>query len=123
MSYVTDSQLIRIALNVLEDAAARSHDEPVRRTYGIRLALGYLVGRRQCDRWPFDAFWQALELARPNDRWTSLNAALNGIYLQLRMRRDQSAVTEFERDARKRLGRKGTDERNERNWGGDKGRG
>ena len=123
MSHVRDSQLVRVALHILEEAAAQAHDEPVRRTYGIRLALGYLASRRHCERWPFDAFWKALEITKPNGRWTSLNAALNGIYLQLQVKRDHSAVTEFERDARKRLGRKGSDERTERSWGGDKGRG
>lgn len=61
--------------------------------------------------------------ASANERWTSLNAALNGIYKQLQIRREMPVTSSFERDARKRLGRKGSEERAERNWGGDKGRG
>ena len=56
-------------------------------------------------------------------RWANVNAALNGIYKQLGIRRAVAATSEFERDARKRLGRKGTEDRAERNWGGDKNRG
>lgn len=123
MSHVTDSQLMRVALQVLEEAAAQAHDEPVRRTYGIRLALGYLTSRRHCERWPFDTFWTQMGEPSANERWTSLNAALNGIYKQLQIRREMPVTSSFERDARKRMGRKGSEERAERNWGGDKGRG
>ncbi len=87
MSRLPDAQLIRMALNVLEDASAKAHDEPVERSWGIRLALAYLGSRKQCERWPFDTFWQELDTANANDRWSCLNAALNGIYVQLQIKR------------------------------------
>ncbi len=123
MTRVSDGQLVKMALSALEDAVARAHAGPVERTWGLKLALAYLASRRQCERWPFDTFWAQMGEASANERWTSLNAALNGIYKQLQIRKEMPVNSSFERDARKRLGRKGPEERAERNWGGDKGRG
>lgn len=123
MTQLTEAQLVAMALKVLEDAAAVAQHEQVRRSWGIRLALAFLVSRRSCERWPFDAFWKNMDDRHQQGRWANVNAALNGIYKQLGIRRAVAATSEFERDARKRLGRKGTEDRAERNWGGDKNRG
>lgn len=104
MPPITERRLVSFALDALEEALATARDQPVRRTWALRLALAFLASRTRhgssSDRWPFDHYWQALEHPRPNDRSASLNAALNAIYLAVDVKRDTARVSLFERRAR-----------------------
>lgn len=53
-------RLSRLALQVLEDAAARAHCGDVKRTWGHRLALELLVQRGFAERWQAAQFWENL---------------------------------------------------------------
>lgn len=53
-------RLSRLALHVLEDAAARAHGGDVERTWGHRLALELLVQRGVAERWQAASFWEDL---------------------------------------------------------------
>jgi hypothetical protein len=102
---ISDSRLVRLALDALEEALASAREEPVRRTWALRLALAFLASRTRhasrSKRWPFDHYWQALEHPRPNDRSASLNAALNAIYLAVGVQRDTQRVSLFEQRTRR----------------------
>jgi hypothetical protein len=104
MPIVTEQRMIRLALDALEEAAAMAHEIPVRRTWGVRLALAYLASRERhgssAPRWPFDQFWKCLPDQRQQERWTSLNAALNAIYLSVGEKRDWQRVSLFEQRSR-----------------------
>ena len=80
---VAEEKLIHIALLALEEAVEQAREEPVRRTLGLRLALAFLASRRECERWPFDQFWQWLAHEERKGRFAHLVGGLNGIYLQL----------------------------------------
>ncbi|MBH9537878.1 hypothetical protein [Novosphingopyxis sp. YJ-S2-01] len=114
-----------MALNALEEAVRAAEDRPVRRSWSIRLALAYLASRKDCERWPFTAFWRSLEIKDDKARRVVLNSNLNGIYRQVGVLRgnEPTAAVPYERDTRKRQSRHGPDDRGERNWGGDVGRG
>ena len=78
--------------------------EALRRSWSLRLALAYLA-LRKCDgaapaAWAFELFWRSLEEPRVQDRWSKLNAALNGIYLAVGQNRDLAAVSQFEKSVR-----------------------
>lgn len=62
-------RLSRLALRVLEDAAARAHGGDVERTWGHRLALEYLVRIRIAEPWQAADFWE--NLAWQCDRYQS----------------------------------------------------
>lgn len=102
---ITDSRLIGLALDALEEAAASAHHGPVKRTWALRLVLAYLASRarhgKPPPRWPFDGFWQALAHHREQDRWGNVNAALNAIYVAVGRRRDVQRVSLFEQRARR----------------------
>lgn len=104
MPLVADEKLTLFALSALEEATAAAHEQPLRRTWALRLALAYLASkvpqRPPEGRWPFIHYWRSLSHPRPQDRWANMNAALNGIYLAVGHRRDWHRVSEFERDAR-----------------------
>jgi len=93
-----ESRLVAFALHALEEAAAQAHHGEVRRTWGLRLALAYLASRDRSDhtRWAFEQFWRGLGHPRPRERWTVLNAALNGIYRAIGQKRDWQRVSDFE---------------------------
>jgi hypothetical protein len=103
---ITDSRLVGLALDALEEALAAAREQPVGRTWALRLALAFLASRTRqgsrSERWPFDHYWQALEHPRPNDRSASLNAALNAIYLSVGVKRDMDRISQFEQRARAR---------------------
>ena len=86
--------------------AAQAHAGPVCRTWALRLALGYLASRapegHHAMAWAFGTFWRSLKDSRPQERWSTMNAALNGIYLAVDRRRDLSVVSDFERAAQGR---------------------
>jgi hypothetical protein len=92
-----------MALAALEDVLARCHHGPVEHSAALRLVLAYLASRSRGDRWPFDVFWQSVDGGRAKERWSSANAALNGIYLALGRKRDMAVVSRYESAARKRL--------------------
>lgn len=94
-----------MALDALEEAFAAARDEPVRRTWALRLVLAYLATRTRHgsspERWPFDNYWRALAHDRPQDRTAILNAALNAIYLAVGQKRDTQRASFFEQRARR----------------------
>jgi hypothetical protein len=101
-----ESRLIGFALKALEEAAARGHWAPVRRTWALRLALAYL-GHRTAHggapaAWAFELYWRLLEEPNVQDRWGKLNTALNGIYVALGLKRDLALVSHFEQTASRR---------------------
>jgi len=106
MPPLTERRLVSFALDALEEALASAREQPVRRTWALRLTLAFLASRTRQgtrpDRWPFDHYWQALEHPRPNDRSASLNAALNAIYIAVGEKRDTARVSLFEQRVRKR---------------------
>lgn len=99
---ISETRLVNLALRALEEAAAEAVYAPVQRTIGLRLALAYLASHKECERWPFDSFWQALLTVRQKDRSAGVVASLNGIYLQLGIKRCQEMSSKAERDAQAR---------------------
>lgn len=102
---VTDSRLVGLALDALEEAAAATHEGPVKRTWALRLVLAFLASRtrhsKPVPRWPFDHFWQNLVHHREQDRWANVNAALNAIYVAVGRRRDVERTSLFEQRAKR----------------------
>lgn len=102
---ISDSRLVALALDALEEIAAAAHEGPVKRTWALRLVLAFLASRARhgspSPRWPFDHFWQALAHHRQQERWAKANAALNAIYLAVGEKRDMSRVSLFEQRARR----------------------
>jgi hypothetical protein len=105
MPPISESRLLNFALGALEEAAAASHDGPVKRTWALRLALAFLASRPRhgssVPRWPYDQFWQALAHHRQQDRWANVNAALNAIYVTVGQKRDMQRVSRFEQRVRR----------------------
>lgn len=94
-----------MALEAIEEAAAAAHHGPVLRNRGLALALAWLRhwgSDEVLPLWPFKAFWDDLSSEREHDRWSSLNAAVNAIYLALGERRDLERISGFERAARRK---------------------
>jgi hypothetical protein len=56
----TDSDLTRLAMRTLEDALARAHHGPVKRTWGHRLALAWMAQTGIPLDWHCQKFWQAM---------------------------------------------------------------
>lgn len=104
---ITDSRLVGLALDALEEAFAAAREQPVRRTWALRLVLAFLASRTRhgspVERWPFDNYWRALNHPRPHDRSASLNAALNAIYLAVGQKRDTQRVSLFEQRVREEV--------------------
>src|SRR5437868_3732117 len=104
MPPLSEQRLITIALDALEEAFAAAREQPVKRTWALRLVLAFLASRTRHgsppERWPFDNYWRALEHPRPNDRSASLNAALNAIYLAVGEKRDVQRASLFEQRVR-----------------------
>ena len=80
---ISEDKLVHLALLAVEDAAEQARPAPIRRTFGLRLALAYLASRQDCERWPFDQFWQWSVHADDNGRRMHIIGSLNGIYRQL----------------------------------------
>lgn len=104
MPLISERRLLNLAFDALEEAAATAHEQPVTRTWALRLVLAFLASRSSdgtaAGRWPFDHFWQSLAHGREHDRWANINAALNGIYLAVGEKRDMRRVSLFEKRAR-----------------------
>ena len=82
---------MEIALTVLEDAAERARHDTVEQTPVIALALACLIMRQAPNqpwvRWPFEAFWRHLPGKSDIGRSANVQAALNGIYLAVGVKR------------------------------------
>jgi hypothetical protein len=91
-----------MALGALEEVAAHCHAEPFPRSKALALVLAFLASRQLCRRDAFDFFWRSIEHPRPQDRWGSVNSALNGIYLAVNRKRDLDRVSRYEQNARAR---------------------
>ena len=97
MRRIGPEQLRQLALEAIEEAAAASHLGPVPRTRGLALALAWLLyyGKEgeTLPRWPFESFWEGLASERPHDRWSSVNAATNAIYLAIGKEREPEFIS------------------------------
>ena len=102
MMRLTDERLTEMALAALEEVAALCHDRPVPRSKALALVLAYLASRGRPARSPYDSFWRAVDHPRPQDRWSSVNASLNGIYLAVGVKRDLDVVSLYEQRERRR---------------------
>lgn len=76
-----------MALDALEQVAANSDTSKVPRSRSIAVCLAFLATRRKLDRWPFDQFWQFLDVDDKIIRTANLTRCLNGIYFQLGVKR------------------------------------
>lgn len=85
-------QLRDKAIAALEEAVRRSERQPLKRSAALAFVMAYL-----CEIMPSDAsgdgpavlqwFWESLVTEHDIGRSQNLNAALNGIYLQLGLKR------------------------------------
>jgi hypothetical protein len=89
----TEEQLIAKALAAVEAVEHRARKGSVEPTPELRFVLAYLANRAP-ERWPFDQCWQLATgravdetLAAQFGRQQGLLAAINGIYVQLGLRR------------------------------------
>lgn len=109
MSRLGPNHLRKLALEVIEEAAAAAHLGPVPRTRGLALALAWLLHYGKdgeiLPRWPFEAFWRELAVERQHDRWSGVNAAANAIYLALSLPRERETQSAMERASRGALSR------------------
>jgi len=87
VTFVSEEKLIAMALDALEQAAANSDTRKVQRSRSIAVCLAFLATRRKFDRWPFDQFWQFLDVDDNIIRTANLTRCLNGIYFQLGIKR------------------------------------
>ena len=105
MPPLSERRLVTIALDALEEAFAAAREQPVKRTWALRLVLAFLASRTRHgsppERWPFDNYWQALAHERPQDRTAMLNASINAIYLAVGETRDSQRASLFETLARR----------------------
>jgi hypothetical protein len=99
---LTEQRLTEMALAALEEVAATCHHRQVPHSRALATVLAYLASRGRDRRAPYDAFWRAVDHARPQDRWAGVNASLNGIYLAAGLKRDTEVVSRYEAAARKR---------------------
>jgi len=82
-------RLLLTALLALEEATHECRYGPVRKTFGLRLALGYLWSSCSGDRAPFDAFWRSLEEEGEMWRFDHADRALDDIHGALGITRDR----------------------------------
>jgi hypothetical protein len=78
-------------LDALEEAVADAELAPVRRTWALRLALGYLASlhpRAWSAAEPYRAFWRALSLEPRAVRLRAMEEALRAIYVWADVKRD-----------------------------------
>ena len=93
-----------MALSALEEVAARCRHAPQRKTRPLALVLAYLASRKlpQSERYAFDQFWRSVATHYGVTRNAMVNAAINGIYLAIGVRRQSTTV--FEDEAKRQLG-------------------
>ncbi len=100
-------RLTQFALNTLEEAVTEASAKakvvdasPMRRTWGIRLALAYLASKGVGERWLYDNFWD--ELVDPHEsqsastasyiRFTNLNTICGRFHQLLNVKRAGAPV-------------------------------
>lgn len=95
MPRFSEDQLIAKALAAVEAVEERAKQGPVEGTPELRFVLAYLANKAP-ERWPFDQCWQIATgevrddtLAADFGRHQGLLAAINGIYVQLGLRRPE----------------------------------
>ena len=101
---IDEERLTEMALSALEEVAAHCRHAPQRQTRSLALVLAYLASRKlpQSDRYAFDQFWRSVATHYSITRNAMVNAAINGIYLAVGIRRQSTTV--FEDHARRELG-------------------
>jgi hypothetical protein len=89
----SEDQLVAKALAAIEAVEQRAQHGPIEPTPELRFVLAYLANRAP-ERWPFDQVWQLATgrslddtLAADFGRSQGLLAAVNGVYVQLGLRR------------------------------------
>lgn len=95
MTFVSEDRLVTMSLDALEQILCLSDQDSVRRTRSIALVLAYLASRNVAQRWPFDEFWKSLVCEDDKIRSGNLNRCLNGIYLQLGIKRTSSMMFKY----------------------------
>jgi hypothetical protein len=88
-------RLRAFALDALEEALADAELGAVRRTWALRLALGYLASlhpRMWSRSEPYRDFWRALSVERRAARIGQMEAALRTIYVWADVERDDERV-------------------------------
>ena len=83
------------ALDALEEAVADGEFGPVRRTWALRLALGYLASlhpRAWSTTEPYRDFWRALSLELRHSRVGAMERSLRTIYAWADVKRDTERV-------------------------------
>ena len=91
---LTEKRLLQMALSALEEVAAACHYRPVSRSKALARPA-YLASRGRGVRSPY-SFSRSVGHPRPQDRWSSVNASLNGIYLAAGVKRDTAIVSIYE---------------------------
>ena len=99
-----DERLVGMALSALEEVAAHCRHAPQRKTRSLALVLAYLASRKvpQAERHAFDQFWRSVATHYGVRRNAMVNAAINGIYLAVGIRRQSTTV--YEDEAKRELG-------------------
>ena len=96
MSSLGPERLRLFALDALEEAVAEADLGPVRRTWGLRLALAYLASlhpRAWSTTEPYRDFWRALSADHQKPRTDALKVALRVIYVRVDVERDLDRVS------------------------------
>lgn len=103
MASLGPERLRRFALDALEEATADAELAPVRRTWALRLALGYLASlhpRAWSTAEPYRAFWRALSLEPQPVRLRAMEEALRTIYVWADVKRDGGRAAVIKERAR-----------------------
>lgn len=102
-------ELVTRALLVLEAVLCETEKRPVPRTLALRFTLAYLYAVARRDRPCFDSFWREVtddtpcenggEGVRALGRSANANAALNGLYRAVGMKRTNDMMFKGPREA------------------------
>lgn len=79
----SDHALTLKAVAALEEINERGRRQKIEKTPEIRFLLAWLANGAK-ERWPFDWWWKSLD-SEDIGRSQNMNAALNGIKLQLKL--------------------------------------
>lgn len=85
---------LALALLALEETTQEARYRKPRRTVALRFALAFLYDRTRANRAPYDDFWKALD-ETSMWRFQSADRALNQIYMQLGLERDERIAFRF----------------------------
>lgn len=95
MTFVSEDRLVAKALDALEQILALSAEVRVQRTRSIAVCPACLASRNVSERWPFDEFWNWLYCEDKHVRSGNLNRCLNGIYLQIGVKRTNDMMFDY----------------------------